>query len=76
MGKNKSQNWIPEQGQKYYYPIIHYGTAYAGISTWDSNCRRMGERYRAGLVFRTREEAVKLGKRMLAVAAENKRCRY
>ncbi len=60
-------NWRPKkEGQKYYFPSIYFGTAYAGFDIWSFN-RLHGDRYRAGMVCRTKKEALELAEKMLEV---------
>lgn len=60
--------WTPDSGQVYYYPIVD-------LDSLCCSCQWRGEdtdyhRLNNGLVFQTREEAIKMAKRMLAVAKE------
>ena len=64
--------WKPQKGKQYYIPCI--ATQFENmfdICYWDDNdCDK--ERYRMGLICKTSAEAIKLAKKMLAVAKESR----
>lgn len=60
--------WKPAKYDSYYYPCLDFEDLW-GYSTWtDARCDK--NRLKHGLVFKTKEEAVVLSQRMLAVAKE------
>ena len=64
--------WKPQKGKQYYIPCI--ATQFENmfdICYWDDNdCDK--ERYRMRLICKTSAEAIKLAKKMLAVAKESR----
>lgn len=63
--------WKPQDGKQYYTPrITVYSENMYDIFCWDSDYDK--ERYRMGLVCKTSAEAIKLAKKMLAVAKESR----
>lgn len=61
--------WKPTKGEKYYFPNTSDYKELCDVNLWDND--EFDENlYRQGLVFKTREEAVALTKKMLAVAKE------
>lgn len=63
--------WEPAEGEQYYCPSVE---APGKSSSWEwrnDECDRY--RYKRGLVFKTRDEAVELTKKMLAVANESRK---
>ena len=60
--------WKPAKYDSYYYPCLDYEDLW-GRSTW-TDTRYDKSRLKHGLVFKTKEEAVVLARRMLAVAKE------
>ena len=64
--------WKPQDGKQYYTPhITVYSENMYDIYCWDGNDYDK-ERYRMGLVCKTSAEAIKLAKKMLAVAKESR----
>lgn len=60
--------WKPRENERYYYPLPSDNDLWGG-STWiDSNYDNM--RLNRGLVFKTRDEAVAVAKKMLTVMQE------
>lgn len=65
----KKLPWKPEYNEKYYIPSINNAVGYNDFY-WkgdDSDDKY----YNLGLVFKSKEEAIALGQKMLAVAKEN-----
>nr|DAI46607.1 MAG TPA: Putative oxidoreductase [Caudoviricetes sp.] len=65
----KKLPWKPEYNEKYYIPSINNADGYNDFY-WkgdDSDDKY----YNLGLVFKSKEEAIALGQKMLAVAKEN-----
>lgn len=67
--KNKSK-WRPRVGKRYYYPSVDIGTPYAEPGTWSGIRRLEADRYNAGMICRTKKEALELAQKMLAVAKD------
>ena len=69
--KIKKLPWQPAKYDSYYYPCLDYEDYENlwGRSTW-TDTRYDKSRLKHGLVFKTKEEAVVLAQRMLAVAKE------
>lgn len=64
--------WKPQDGKQYYIPrITVYSENMYDIYLWDGDDYDK-ERYRMGLVCKTSAEAIKLAKKMLAVAKESR----
>lgn len=64
--------WKPQDGKKYYIPrITVYSENMYDIFCWDGDDYDK-ERYHMGLVCKTSAEAIKLAKKMLAVAKESR----
>ena len=64
--------WKPQDGKQYYIPrITVYSENMYDIHCWDGDDYDK-ERYHMGLVCKTSAEAIKLAKKMLAVAKESK----
>lgn len=62
--------WKPVDGQGYFMPYISGGEAdFESNSYWSSDCDET--RYKAGLVCRTKAEAVEKAKKMLAALKED-----
>lgn len=59
-----------EDWERYYYPSVDTGTPYAEPGTWGGIRRLEADRYNAGMICRTKEEALELAQKMLAVAKE------
>lgn len=63
--------WKPQDGKQYYTPrITVYSENMYDIYCWDGDDYDK-ERYRMGLVCKTSAEAIKLAKKMLAVAKKD-----
>ena len=60
--------WKPKMEEKYYVPNI-FDWDYYKYYLW-FNDKRDEEIYKRGLVFRTKEEAIEMSKKMLAMAKE------
>lgn len=60
--------WKPKMGEKYYIPNIFNRDSYNYYLRVDDE--RYEELYKRGLVFKTKEEAIKMSKKMLAMAKE------
>ena len=60
--------WKPKTGEKYYIPNIFNWNSY-NYYLWVDD-ERDKELYKRGLVFKTKEEAIKMSKKMLAMAKE------
>lgn len=64
--------WKPQDGKQYYTPhITVYSENMYDIYCWNGNDYDK-ERYHMGLVCKTSAEAIKLAKKMLAVAKESR----
>lgn len=63
--------WEPKQGELYYIPVIPCSRPLCKEYYWANNIVERNY-YDVGLVCKTREEAVELARRMLAVAKEAK----
>lgn len=64
--------WKPQDGKQYYIPrITVYSENMYDIFCWDGDDYDK-ERYHMGLVCKTSAEAIKLAKKMLAVAKESR----
>ena len=64
--------WKPQDGKQYYTPhITVYSENMYDIYCWDGDAYDK-ERYRMGIVCKTSAEAIKLAKKMLAVAKESR----
>lgn len=64
--------WKPQDGKQYYTPrITVYSENMYNIYCWDGDVYDK-ERYRMGIVCKTSAEAIKLAKKMLAVAKESR----
>ena len=59
-------SWEPAKGEQYYCPSVGAPEKSSGWEWRNDECDRY--RYKCGLVFKTRDEAVELTKKMLAVA--------
>lgn len=62
--------WKPKMGEVYYIPFIHYSDSSRSLKTRWRGDNADNKLYQLGIVCGTREEAVALTKRMLAVAKE------
>ena len=62
--------WKPKMGERYYVSDI-FDRDLFDYYLWDDD-ERDEELYKRGLVFKTKEEAIELAQRMLAVAKESK----
>ena len=62
--------WKPREDERYYYPLPSDKDLWGGTTWTDYGVDKY--RFNHGLVFRTREEAAEVAKRMLAVAKEGK----
>lgn len=60
--------WKPKTGEKYYIPNIFNWNPY-NYYLWVDD-ERDEELYKRGLVFKTKEEAIKMSKKMLVMAKE------
>ena len=66
---DKMPKWKPNFGDEYYIPCVSFGMALADCKIWLSTADDI-TRHGAGIVFRTRKEALGLAEKMLAVAKE------
>ena len=66
MGRTK---WKPEVGKMYYFPLIHGEVGGPMPALWQDS-EVDNERYKMGIVCRTKSETIELARKMLAVAKE------
>lgn len=64
--------WKPRKGEKYYIPYISTQQKGMHVTYYWNNDHIDIEHYRMGLVCKTSAEAIKLAKKMLAVAKESR----
>ena len=62
--------WKPKDGETYYIPAIGGEFGYYTVYWFGGNGDKL--RYRRGLVFRTKEEAIAMTKKLLAVVKEKR----
>lgn len=60
--------WKPALGERYYSPNIFNSSLY-GFTSWNDNTFD-NESYKRGLVCKTKDEAINITKKMLAIAQE------
>lgn len=65
----KKLPWKPEYNEKYYIPSISNASGYNDFY-WKGDDSD-NKYYNLGLIFKSKEEAIALGQKMLAVAKEN-----
>ena len=63
--------WKPKKREIYYCPNI-FGIDLYNVSVWDDSIVDK-EFYKRGLVFKTKEEAIAMSRRMLAIAIKEER---
>ena len=63
--------WKPKKRETYYCPNI-FGKDLYNVSVWDDSIVDK-EFYKRGLVFKTKEEAIAMSRRMLAIAIKEER---
>ena len=63
--------WKPKKRETYYCPNI-FGIDLYNVSVWDDSIVDK-EFYKRGLVFKTKEEAIAMSRRMLAIAIKEER---
>ena len=68
--KIKKLPW-PKDGDMYYIPYINGGEVKADCKTWNNGNSVDEARYDAGLVCRTKEEAIEKAKKMLAAVKDD-----
>lgn len=61
--------WKPKIGEIYYFLLIHGEVGGPMYASWEDS-EVDNERYRMGVVCRTKKEALELAQKMLAVAKE------
>ena len=65
----KKLPWKPQEDERYYFPCVSEGIANYGYYCW-LNSEIGIARYNAGLVCRTKEEAIEKAKKMLAAVKD------
>ena len=67
--KADKMKWKPKIGEMYYFPLIHGEVGGPLPALWQDS-EVDNERYKMGVVCRTKSETVELARKMLAVARE------
>ena len=68
--KAVTPSWRPAQYHDYYYACLDYDNLW-GYATW-TNTKEDKSRFKHGIIFKTREEAINMSKKMLLAISQEK----